>query len=147
MEHGTGGAASVNAWLAAGFQALAAAAMWLILRTEVVQESSQRGLFLITAVLLTLAVPGPVVPQVGLPCQVVLWYAIGWSSGIVLFGIGANGALPMLPLILVGFGLTFWPAGREGRFPWQAAAIGVISGMIACGMLWGFDLPLLRRRL
>jgi hypothetical protein len=119
-------------------------AMYLITRIDVVRLSPQHGLYLVTVALFALSVPGPLVRLWDVPGQLLFWNAMGWGMGLALFGLASVGAMPILPLILAGFAISFWPRDPERTLPAQAVAIVLLGGLAVCWISWGeiaFDLP------
>jgi hypothetical protein len=117
-----------------------------ITRTDVIAYAQQVDLFYITAMLIALAVPGPIIRLWDLPGQLWLWNAAGWCLGLVIFGMASFGATPMLPLILIAFALTFWPREDGAPLPWTGASIGLVGGFLICWALWDnayADIPLI----
>ncbi|HWV25288.1 MAG TPA: hypothetical protein VNZ58_13955 [Thermomicrobiales bacterium] len=110
-------------------------------RTNVIHYSQQHDLFYITAGLIALSVPGPIVRIWDIPGQLLLWNALGWGLGLVIFGMASIGATPILPLVLLGAALTFWPRTEDEPSPWLGATIALAGGFIACWVLWGNVYP------
>lgn len=114
-------------------------------RTDVIAYAQQLDLFYITAVLIALAIPGPVLRLWDLAGQLFLWNAAGWCLGLSLLGMASIGAMPMLPLILIVFALSFWPRPENAPVPWLGGSIALIGGFLVCWALWSnvyADLPL-----
>lgn len=110
-------------------------------RTDVIRYSQQHDLFLITVGLIALSVPGPIVRLWDIPGQILLWNAGGWCLGLSILGLTSIGATPILPLVLLGAALTFWPRPEDESTPWLAAMIALIGGFLACWVLWGNVYP------
>lgn len=130
--------------IAALFLLLTVVGLILISRTDAIFYAPQYSLYLITAALFAGAIPGPLVRLWDLPGQLLYWNAVGWAIGLVIFGLASVGSLPILPLILAAFGLTFWPRTSESTVPWQAIAIVLVGGFLVCWLAWGdveFSLP------
>lgn len=131
-------------WIASLCLLGATVALFLITRTDVVRFAPQEPLYIVTAGLFALTIPGPVVRAWDLPAQLFFWNAIGWGTGLVLFGLASVGSLPIWPIILALLGLTFWPRKPETTAPWEAVAIASLGGLVLCRMVWGdvvFELP------
>ena len=108
-----------------------------ITRTDVIAYSQQLDLFYFTALMIGLAIPGPLVTLLDLPGQLFLWNAAGWCFGLTIFGLSSIGATPMFALVLLGLALTFWPRTDDLPIPWLGAAIAFIGGFAICWALWG----------
>ena len=106
-------------------------------RTDVIHYAQQLDLFYIAAFILALSLPGPIVRLWDLPGQLLLWNAIGWCLGLSIFGMTSIGAMPMLPLVLLGFALTYWPRPDTTPIPWLGAGIALTGGFLLCWALWG----------
>jgi hypothetical protein len=122
----------------------ATVALLLITRTDVVKFAPQEPLYLVTAGLFAITIPGPIVRIWDVPAQLFFWNALGWGTGLMLFGLGSVGALPILPLILALFGLSFWSHEPGKNLPWEAISIVLIGGMLVCLLSWGdveFSIP------
>jgi hypothetical protein len=131
-------------WIATLFLLGATVVLLLVTRTDVVQFAPQEPLYLVTAGLFALSIPGPIVRLWDLPAQLFLWNAMGWGTGLVLFGLASVGSLPILPLILAALGVSFWPHEPGSTVPWQAIAIALLGGLLVCWVAWGdivFDIP------
>ena len=105
-------------------------------RTDVIAYAQQLDLFYITAVLIALASPGPLLRAWDIPGFLLLWNAAGWCLGLAILGIPSIGATPMLPLILIAFALSFWPREDGAPLPWTGAGIGLGGGFLICWALW-----------
>ncbi len=104
----------------------------------------QHPLYLITAALYALSIPGPLLRHPDLPGQLLFWNAGGWALGLALFGLASVGALPILPLILALVGYTFWPRTQASTLPPGVVAIVLLGGFAVCWLAWGdveFALP------
>jgi hypothetical protein len=131
-------------WITTLFLLAATVILFLVTRTEVVRFAPQEHLYLITAGLFALSIPGPIVRLWDLPAQLFFWNAMGWGTGLVLFGLASVGSLPILPLILAALGVSFWPREPGSTAPWQAIAIALLGGLLVCWLAWGdiaFDIP------
>jgi hypothetical protein len=131
-------------WIATLFLIGATVILFLITRTEVVRFAPQEPLYIVTSALFALTVPGPIVRLWDLPAQLFFWNAMGWGIGLMIFGLASVGSLPILPLILAMFGLSFWPREPEKTAPWQAIAIALLGGLFVCRLAWGdvaFEIP------
>lgn len=131
-------------WMAALFLLGATLSLLFITRTDVVNFSPQEHLYLATAGLLALTIPGPLLRPWDLPAQLFFWNAIGWGIGLVVFGLASVGALPILPLILAAFGLSFWPRDPGRTAPPEAIVIASLGGLLVCFIAWGdieFSIP------
>lgn len=131
-------------WIATLFLIGATVVLLLVTRTDVVQFAPQEPLYLVTAALFALSIPGPMVRLWDLPGQLFFWNAMGWGTGLTLFGLASVGSLPILPLILAAFGVSFWPREPGSTAPWQAITIALIGGLLVCWMFWGdvaFEIP------
>jgi hypothetical protein len=132
--------------IASLFLLAATLALVFIARIDVVVFAPQHVLYLVTAAFFALSIPGPVLPVWDLPGQLFLWNAIGWGIGLTLFGLASVGSMPMLPLILAAFAVSFWPRTPETTVPWQVIAIVLLGGLVVCRIFWGdvaFDTPFL----
>lgn len=105
-------------------------------RTAVIAYAQQIDLFYIAAMLIALAIPGPILRIWDLPGQLLLWNAIGWCLGLAILGMPSIGATPMLPLILMAFTISFWPRAEDGLVPWIASGIALVGGFLICWALW-----------
>lgn len=123
--------------IAALFLLAAAVALVLVARTDAIHYAPQHPLYLITAALFGLSVPGPLLRPWDLPAQILFWNAVGWTVGLILFGLASVGSLPVLTLILAAFALSFWPRTPESTIPWQAIAIALLGGLFVCWLAWG----------
>lgn len=113
-------------------------------RTDLVAYAQQLDLFYITALLITLALPGPILRLWDLPGQLLLWNAAGWCLGLAILGMPSIGATPMLPLTLIVFAISFWPRAEGVPVPWLGASITLVGGFLTCWALWGsayVDIP------
>ena len=130
--------------VAALFLLAASLALYLISRTDTIYYAPQHPLYVVTAVLFATGMPGPLLRLWDLPGQILFWNAVGWAIGLVFFGLASVGALPILPLILAAFALSFWPRTPDSTLPWQAIAIALLGGLLVCWLAWGdveFALP------
>src|SRR5690606_41971733 len=84
-------------WMAALFLLGATLSLLFITRTDVVNFSPQEHLYLATAGLLALTIPGPLLRPWDLPAQLFFWNSIGWGIGLVVFVLASFGALPIPP--------------------------------------------------
>lgn len=112
-----------------------------ISRTEVVRFSQQYELFLITAGVIALSLPGPIVRLWDLPGQLLLWNGLGWGLGLSFLGLPSIGATPLVPMILIAAAITFWPREDDWPVPWAGAGIAIIGGFITCWLLWNNVYP------
>lgn len=119
------------------FLILACAAMYGISRADVIAFAPQHGVYRFAIYLIALAIPGPLVPQWNLVGYLILMNAIGWLVGLTLFGMASVGALPLAPLVLLGFALSFWPRPAGMPTPWTGLLIALIGGMAICMICWG----------
>ena len=122
----------------------AALALALMARADTIYYAPQHPLYLITAALYALSIPGPLLRHWDMPGQLLFWNAGGWALGLAMFGLASVGALPILPLILALVGYTFWPRTPESTLPPGAVAIVLIGGFVVCWLAWGdveFALP------
>lgn len=125
-----------DGWIATLFLIGALLLIIGITRTDVIRYAEQVDLFDFTALLIALTIPGPILAIWDLPGQLLLWNAAGWCLGLSLFGMASVGATPVVPLILLGFALSFWPR-REGiPIPWLGAGISALGGFLICWALW-----------
>lgn len=123
---------------------LAALALYLVSRTAAILYAPQHDLYLVTVALFALAIPGPVLRPWDLAGQLFFWNAVGWAIGLVVFGLASVGSLPIWPLILAAFAITFWPRAPGTTLPWYAIAIVLVGGILVCWLAWGdveFALP------
>lgn len=119
-------------------------ALFFISRIDVVAFAPQHALYLVTTALFALSIPGPLFRVWDLPGQLVFWNATGWGIGLVLFGFASVGSMPILPLILAAFAVSFWPRTPETTVQWQVIAIVLLGGLVVCRIFWGdvaFELP------
>lgn len=131
-------------WIASLFLLGATVTLFLITRTEVVRFAPQETLYIVTAALFAVTIPGPLVRLWDLPAQLFFWNAMGWGAGLAIFGLASVGSLPIWPLILALLGLTFWPREPETTAPWEAILIASMGGFLVCFMAWGdvvFEIP------
>ena len=124
-------------WIASLFLLSALLILLGLTRADVIHYSQQLGLFYISAAMLALSIPGPIIRLWDLPGQLFLWNAGGWCLGLSVLGMASIGAMPMLPLVLMGFALTFWPRPDNVPIPWLGAAIAFVGGFLLCWALWG----------
>lgn len=130
--------------IAALFLLAAAVVLILFSRTDAIYFAPQHPLYLITAGLFALSAPGPLLRPWDLPGQILFFNAVGWSIGLVTFGLASVGSLPILTLILAAFAFSFWPRTPGSTIPWQAIAIALLGGLLVCWLAWGdveFALP------
>jgi hypothetical protein len=134
-------------WIATLSMLAAALALLGISRTSVIATSDQHILFPIAAALVALALPGPFLRVWDVPGQILLWNASGWCLALLVMGISSFGALTMLPVILLLFGLSSWPRAEGVPVLWLPAAITLGGGFIACVIVWeeiAFTIPFVR---
>lgn len=106
-------------------------------RTDLIHYSQQHDLFYITSGLIALSLPGPILRVWDVPGQLLLWNAVGWGLGLAIFGMVSIGSAPILPLVLLGASLTFWPRSDDETTPWLGAMIALAGGFLVCWILWG----------
>jgi len=110
-------------------------------RTDVVYYSQQHDLFIITSAVIAVSAPGPILRIWDVPGQLLLWNAAGWCLGLTILGMASIGATPILPLVLLGAALTFWPRADDVPAPWLGAMIALAGGFLVCWILWGNVYP------
>jgi hypothetical protein len=78
------------------------------------------------------------------PGQVLLWNASGWCLALLVMGLSSFGALTILPLILLLFGLTSWPRAEGVPMMWLPGGIAFVGGFAICLVAWedlAFTMP------
>lgn len=122
----------------------AALSLFLMLRADSIAFAPQRHLYLITGIIMLVASCGPLHPVLDLPGQILTWNALGWCLGLVVCGWQGVGSLPLLPLILGGFAISWWPKRTHGMMPAGAMAIALLGGFAVVWLAWGdirFTIP------
>jgi hypothetical protein len=123
--------------IAALFLLGATVIMLALTRADVIAYAPQRPLFVLVAALIATASPGPLLRIWDLPGQILLANAAGWCLAVALLGMPSIGATPLLPLILLGFGATFWPREVGTPVPLLGLAIAFAGGGLLCWAVWG----------
>ncbi len=125
-----------DGWIATLSLLGAALTLLGISRTSVIVSSDQQALFPFAAGLVALALPGPMLRAWDIPGQILLWNASGWCLALLVMGLSSFGALTILPLILLLFGLTSWPRAEGVPVMWLPGGIALVGGFAVCLVAW-----------